>query len=81
MFAIRHLTFSSFSTMPPPVVLQCKPFIGLLSLWLTALMIWNLKLNLILKIFPEDFDFLSNFNNVSPSLNQLWILCLKAETL
>ena len=36
--------------MLPSVVLQRKPFL-VLSLWLTALMIWNLKLNLILNIW------------------------------
>ena len=37
--------------MPPSVVLQHKPFLVLLSLWLTTVMVWNLKLNLILKIW------------------------------
>ena len=27
------------------------------------------------ELFPEDFYFLSNFNNNSASFNQLWILC------
>ena len=33
------------------------------------------------KLFPEDFDFLSNFSHTFPSFSQLWILCLKAKIL